>query len=70
MNLNNANLWKRHSELPNLNAFRRRSGNLEHCGGLPLAGLKVRGRISKSKADEAAQAAAHEVRGKTHEPHI
>ncbi len=48
----------------NLNAFRRRSGNLEHCGGLSLAGLKVRGRISKRKGrDEAAQAAAREVRG-------
>jgi lysophospholipase L1-like esterase len=30
--------------VPNLNAFRLPSANLRDCGGLPLAGLKVRGR--------------------------
>ena len=31
----------------NLNALSEPSGNLEHCEGLPLAALKVRGRLSR-----------------------
>ena len=55
----------------NLNGFRRPSGNLEHCGGLPLAGLKVRSRISRRNGKgRSRQAAARELRDETHEPDV
>jgi lysophospholipase L1-like esterase len=54
----------------NLNALRRSSANLRERRGLPLAALKVRGRLSSYRETDDAARPRHRVGGTTHEPEL
>lgn len=55
---------------PNLNAQRRRSGNLRLSGGFPLGRLKVHGRLSKRNEGQSRRPGGIELGAKTHEPDL